>query len=126
MKGALIFLALAVGVAGCSGQNKLVAPECHGGTQAANAEGLRPVVWDNGRDTFLSFPGNMPLPSSVTVLRRDGREGAVNRTTDPEGGVVRVHGIHPGIVLRDGARVACVLNKAYDPVGVRPPQGHSS
>lgn len=126
MKTTLVFLAIAVGVAGCSGQNKLVAPDCHGDTQQANAAGLRPVVWDNQRDTFLSFPGNMPLPSSITVLRPDGKEGAVNRTTDPDTGVVRVHGVHPGIVLRDGARVACIRNKAYDPVGVRPPGGHSS
>jgi type IV secretion system protein VirB9 len=101
------------------------APDCSGRAQVVNEAGFAPVVWDNARDTWLRFPGNQRIPA-ITVIRQDGKEGAVNTNADPEAGTVRVHGVHPGIVLRDGSRVACVLNMAFDPVGHRPVIGGAS
>lgn len=107
-------------VAGCSG-NRLAAPECPAGDAApANAAGLAPVVWDDQRSTYLRFPGNQPVPA-ITALRVDGAERAVNFTADPAAGTVMVHGVYPAIVLRDGKRVACIRNRAFDQVGVTLP-----
>jgi len=110
-------------LAACS-SNRLEAPACDGGTQQANAEGLSPVVWDDLTDTWLRFPGQQRMPG-ITVLREDGKEAAVNTSPDPVVGLVRVHGIHPTIVLRDGSRVACIHNRAYNRVGIRTGQASS-
>lgn len=114
-------LALAMALAAC-GSTRMEAPNCSGTAQPANAEGLAPVVYDDGRDTFLRFPGNQRIPA-ITTLRLDGSEAAVNSNGNPDTGIVQVHGVHPAIVLRDGRRVACLRNMAYDQVGVRPAGG---
>jgi len=115
-----IFLAC-VALVACSSP-RTEAPDCKGETVGANAAGLAPVVWDDRTDTWLRFPGQQRIPA-ITVLHEDKTEAAVNTSPSPDTGVVRVHGIHPGLVLRDGSRVACVLNRAYDRVGIRPGGG---
>lgn len=116
MRRAIVLLALA-GFAACS--PKMSAPSCSGDGEAANTAGFAPVVYDDARDTWLRFPGQQRVPA-VTVLREDGKEAAVNTSGDPDKGLLRVHGVHPAIVLRDGSRVACLHNRSYDRVGVRP------
>lgn len=113
----ILLLLAAASVSACAA--KMKAPNCSGSAEAANTAGFAPVVHDDKTDTFLAFPGQQRIPA-VTVLREDGREAAVNSSGDPDKGVLRVHGVHPAIVLRDGPRVACLRNRAYDHVGVRP------
>lgn len=105
-------------ITACAG-NKLEAPACPAeGAQSANTKGLRPVIWDDGRSTFLRFPGHQSVPA-ITALRTDGVERAVNTTINPDDGTVMVHNVYSAIVLRDGKRVACLRNNAFDQVGVR-------
>lgn len=115
-------VALLAGALGaCSGGPDL--PKCRGEEAAATPAGLAPVVWDNGQHTFFKFPGNQRIPT-IAALTPDGREGAVNSNTS--GDVVEVHQLAEEWVLRDGRKVACVTNRAYDPVGVRPDTGTAS
>ena len=72
-------------------------------------------VCDNGRQTFLRFPGSRRVPSVFTTLP-DGKEAAVNDTPNPDGWIV-VHGRSPRLVLRDAGRVLCVVNRRFDEVG---------
>lgn len=109
-------------VAACS-TSKVEAPPCPAeGAAPANSDGIRASIWDDARSTFLRFPGNQDVPA-ITALRSDGVERAVNTTVNPDDGIVMVHGVHPAIVLRSGKRVACLRNRAYDQVGVRPVTG---
>lgn len=116
MKKTLSMAALAL-LVGC-GAPRLEAPDCSGGVVPANLYGVAPVVWDDRTDTWLRFPGQQRRPS-ISVMREDGTEAAVNTSPAPNTDTIRVHGIHPKIVLRDGERVACIVNQAYDRVGVR-------
>ncbi len=117
----LAILAL-LAVAACS-ISKVEAPPCPAeGAAPANSDGIRASIWDDARSTFLRFPGNQAVPA-ITALRTDGVERAVNTTSDPDNGTIMVHGVFPAIVLRDGKRVACLRNRAYDQVGVRPVTG---
>ena len=111
---------LLLSVAGCSG-NRLAAPTCPASdAEPANVAGLAPVVWDDQRSTYLRFPGNQQVPA-ITALRMDGAERAVNFTANPAAGTVMVHGVYPAIILRDGKRVACIRNGAFDQVGISLP-----
>lgn len=89
-------------------------PACHGETAPANPAGFAPVVWDDGARTFFRFPGNQRMPA-IYALHPDGREAAVNTTVVED--TVAVHQTAAEWVLRDGDRVACVRNAAWDPVG---------
>lgn len=104
-------------LAACSGP-KLTAPECpsSGEVEPANAEGAPPVVWDDAASTYLRFPGHQEMPA-VFALREDGTERAVNTNVDPTTRTITVHGVYQTIVLRDGKRVACIRNNAFDRVG---------
>lgn len=114
--------ALLVGaLAACSSGSDL--PKCRGEEAAATPPGLAPVVWDNGQHTFFKFPGNQRIPT-IAALTPDGREGAVN--SNVSGDTVEVHHLAEEWVLRDGRKVACVTNRAFDQVGVRPDTGTSS
>lgn len=105
-------------LAGCA-SNRLEAPKCSGdATSPANVLGASPVVWDDRTDTWMRWPGQQRRPT-ISVLREDGTEATVNTYPSPDTDTVKIRGIHPTIVLREGARVACVINNAYDRVGVR-------
>ena len=104
--------------AGCAPQ-RMEAPTCPDTPSGANYGGPVPVAQDDGYDTYLTFPGRMAMPA-ISAIGQDGVERAVNTTRDPDTGKVTVHGVFPKIVLREGSRVACLVNPAYDPIGVRP------
>lgn len=116
MRTAAICAATALALVACS-SGRLEAPDCEGQPEASY--GAAPDVEDDGYTTYLRFPGRLRIPA-VTAIGQDGREAAVRTTEDPERGEVRVHGVYPAIVLRDGSRVACLKNMAFDPVGRRP------
>lgn len=107
-------LSLLLLAAACSTGKDL--PKCNGAPQAASPAGVAPVVWDDGARTFFRFPGNQRRPA-IYALHPDGREAAVNTTTD--GDVTIVHQTARDFVLRDGQHVACVSNQAWDQVGSR-------
>lgn len=77
-------------------------------------------VCDDGKDTFLHFPGNMRVPL-IYVETADGkREAVTNYTFNSQTGIAVVHRLAPVFHLRDGDdSMLCVYNKAYDPVGVK-------
>lgn len=107
----------------CANSEKLTAPPCAGGETRAANEGIgRPVVWDNQQNTYLRFSGHQSFPK-ITALRPDGKERTVSTTPDPDAGVIMVHGVYSTLLLRDGARLACIHNKAFDPYGTRPVTG---
>lgn len=111
-----ISLAATVLLSACA-SSKMEAKTCPAtNAEMANIPGLSPVVWDNARATFLRFPGNQPIPA-ITAERQDGTERAINSNINPADGVVTVHGVFPTLILRDGNRVACVRNLAFDQVG---------
>ncbi|MCK8786562.1 TrbG/VirB9 family P-type conjugative transfer protein [Roseomonas sp. NAR14] len=84
--------------------------------------GLAPSeTWDDGQSTFLRFPGNRRIPAIFAVLP-DGREAAVNYSASADG-LVTVHGVLAALRLRDGNRVLCIFNRAYDPTGRNPGTG---
>lgn len=72
-------------------------------------------VWDDGQSTFLRFSGNRRLPAVFSVLP-DGREAAVNTSTSTAG-LVTVHQTGSMLRLRDGSRVLCLFNRAFDATG---------
>lgn len=74
------------------------------------------MVWDDGKSTFLRFPGNQLIPD-ITAKRLGGKEQDAATTVDPISKVVTVHGVYPILILRDGSRVACIINNSYDQVG---------
>lgn len=112
---------LAAALAACSSGSDL--PRCKGEEASATPPGLAPVVWDNGQHTFFRFPGNQRIPT-IAALTPDGREGAVN--SNVSGDVVEAHQLAEEWVLRDGRKVACVTNRAYSQVGIRPDTGTAS
>lgn len=117
-----VAVALLAGALGACA-NGAVPPQCRGEEAAATPPGLAPVVWDNGQHTFFRFPGNQRIPV-ISALTPDRREGAVN--SNVSGDTVEVHQLAEEWVLRDGRKVACVTNRAYDPVGIRPDTGTAS
>lgn len=82
----------------------------------AASRGLAPAeICDNGRQTFMRFPGVMKASSIFTVLP-DGREALVNSTPGEDGWVV-VHDYTPRIILRAGEAMLCLINRGYNGVG---------
>lgn len=71
-------------------------------------------VSDNGRFTVLRFPGAQAIPAIYTV-GPDGTERLAQ--FDVRGEFVVVHGVSPGLRLRQGHAVLCITNDAYRPAG---------
>jgi type IV secretion system protein VirB9 len=71
-------------------------------------------VSDNGRFIVLRFPGAQALPAIYTV-GADGAEALA--AFDVRGEFVVVHGVAPGLRLRQGRQVLCITNDAYRPQG---------
>jgi type IV secretion system protein VirB9 len=82
----------------------------------------QPEIYDDGYSTWLSFPGNMRVP---TLFRRnpDGTDAEITGTTTEQGGLIKIHGVLPFIRLRDGDLVFCITNRAYSQVGNNPGTG---
>jgi type IV secretion system protein VirB9 len=66
-------------------------------------------VYDNGEDTFLTWPGGSPVPA-ILVKNKEGAEGPVNFAV--RGNVIVVQGVPRQLVLRSGHDVATLDNKA--------------
>ena len=113
---ALPLLAL---LAGCGGHQLTTCPT--GPALALNGPGLAPSVWDDGNSTFLQFPGNTPIPVVLTVDAQ-GHESPAPITVS-QGGLVTVQKVAPEIRLRDGDRLACLVNRGFNPVGNPPGTG---
>jgi type IV secretion system protein VirB9 len=77
------------------------------------------LVFDDGRFTYLRFPGNREVPAVFHVLG-DGSESLVN--TRMEDDLLVVDRVSRRLVLRAGSAVVGVWNEAFDIDGV-PPRG---
>lgn len=94
-----------------------------GDNYALNGEGLRPSVWDDGQQTYLSFPSNTPIPSIFYLPAGEKQKPTVAAYTVGQDGTVIVHGVYPQIILRSGDAVACLKNDAFNPIGYNPQSG---
>ena len=73
------------------------------------------LVFDDGRFTYLQFPGNREIPA-VFAVSANGEEGRVNYHM--EGDLVVVQRTARKFVLRLGAAVVGVFNESFDADGV--------
>jgi type IV secretion system protein VirB9 len=92
-------------------------------TQYAVAEGehsqdiVPTLVFDDGRFTYLKFPGNREVPAVFHVLG-DGSETLVNARMEDD--LLVVDRVSRRLMLRAGSAVVGVWNEAFDLDG-RPP-----
>jgi len=78
-------------------------------------------VCDDGRSTYLHFPGVQRIPAVYSILP-DGREALINVSTG-DGGWITV-GEHSYLLrLRDGGRVLCLINRGYNHIGTNTDTG---
>jgi type IV secretion system protein VirB9 len=70
---------------------------------------------DDGRFTYLRFPGAQQVPAIYTV-NADGTESLINGTM--RGDEFVIQGVGRKLVLRRGRSVACLENRSFDAVGV--------
>ena len=91
---------------------------------APSPTATEPAMWDDGQSTFLRFPGNRRLPTFF-VIHPDKREASVNYSVATNG-VVTLHQTAGEFRLRDGNRVLCIFNRAFDPTGRNPGTGTTS
>jgi len=88
------------------------------------SEALRPaMVFDDGRFTFLRWPGNREIPA-VFEIRDDGSELLAN--TRMQGDLLVVDRIARGLMLRLGAAVASIRNESFEPEGLAPVGGSTA
>jgi type IV secretion system protein VirB9 len=78
------------------------------------------MVYDDGRFTYLKFPGNREVPAVFHVLG-DGSETLLNARMEDE--VLVVDRVSRRLMLRAGSAVVGVWNDAYDLDGVPPQDG---
>lgn len=94
-------------------------------TQYSVAEGdhsqdiVPTLVFDDGRFTYMRFPGNREVPAVFHVLP-DGGETLVNARMEDE--LLVVDRVSRRLVLRAGSAVVGLWNEAFDADG-RPPEG---
>jgi type IV secretion system protein VirB9 len=83
------------------------------------SEGIAPSqVYDDGRFTYLRFPGNRPFPA-VFSITASGSESLVNSHITPsEPDVLVVHQVVPLLLLRFNQAVVGVFNERFDPIGL--------
>lgn len=87
------------------------------------SEDLVPVmVFDNGTQTYFSFPNNRPLPAIFESLA-DGSEEMVNVRLDSSSGFMVADRVARRFVLRLGNAVAAIINDRFDIDGVPPDNG---
>lgn len=78
------------------------------------------LVFDDGRFTYLRFPGNREVPAVFHVLA-DGTETLVN--TRMEDDLLVVDRVSRQLVLRAGSAVVALWNEAFDSDGRPPKEG---
>ena len=89
--------------------------------EGAVSEDIVPsLVFDDGRFTYVRFPGNREVPAVFHVLG-DGTETLVNARM--EGDVLVVDRVSRQLMLRAGSAVVGVWNEAFDPEGLAPKHG---
>ena len=77
------------------------------------------LVFDDGRFTYLRFPGNREVPAVFHVLA-DGGETLVNARMEDD--LLVLDRVSRHLMLRAGSAVIGVWNEAFEPDG-RPPGG---
>ena len=87
---------------------------------SGSADIVPSLVFDDGRFTYLRFPGNRELPAVFHVLG-DGSETLVN--TRMEGDLLVVDRVSRRFMLRAGQAVVGIWNDAFDIDGRPPIQG---
>jgi type IV secretion system protein VirB9 len=78
------------------------------------------LVFDDGRFTYLRFPGNREVPAVFHVLG-DGSETLVNARMEDD--LLVVDRVSRRLMLRAGSAVVAVWNDAFDLDGVPPDRG---
>lgn len=91
---------------------------------APESDAIAPAMaYDDGRFTYLRFPGNREMPA-VFVVAADKTESLVNSHIDPEQpDILVVHRVAPELALRLGNQAVGVFNDAYDAEGLPPVDG---
>jgi len=95
-------------------------------TQYSIAEGsgsqdiVPTLVFDDGRFTYLRFPGNREVPA-VFHVRDDGSETLVNAHMEDD--LLVVDRVSRRLMLRAGSSVVGLWNEAFDPDGAPPADG---
>jgi type IV secretion system protein VirB9 len=79
------------------------------------------LVFDDGTQTYFSFPNNRPIPALFEIAP-DGSEQMVNARMD-EGDLLVADRVGRRFVLRLGDSVAAIINDAFDLDGVPPKDG---
>ncbi len=79
------------------------------------------LVFDDGTQTYFSFPNNRPIPT-VFEIGPDGSEEMVNARMDADDLLVADR-VGRRFVLRLGQSVAAIINDAFDLDGVPPKEG---
>ena len=87
---------------------------------AASTDIVPTLVFDDGRFTYLRFPGNREVPAVFHVLG-DGTETIVN--TRMEDDLLVVDRVSRHLMLRAGSAVVGIWNDAFDLDGVPPQDG---
>jgi len=86
--------------------------------EGAHSQDILPaLVFDDGRFTYLRFPGNREVPAVFHVLG-DGSETLIN--TRMEDDLLVVDRVSRRLMLRAGAAVVGLWNEAFDLDGVQP------
>lgn len=78
------------------------------------------LIFDDGRFTYLRFPGNREVPAVFHVLG-DGSETLVNAQMEDD--LLVVDRVSRRLMLRAGSSVVAVWNDAFDLDGVPPERG---
>jgi type IV secretion system protein VirB9 len=89
--------------------------------EGAGSEDIVPVlVFDDGRFTYMRFPGNREVPA-VFHVQGDGSETLVNARMEDD--LLMVDRVSRRLVLRAGEAVVGLWNEAFDLEGVPPGDG---
>jgi type IV secretion system protein VirB9 len=89
--------------------------------QGRDSEDIVPtLVFDDGRFTYLRFPGNREVPA-VFHVRSDGSETLVNARMEDD--LLVVDRVSRRLMLRAGSSVVGLWNDAFDLDGVPPGEG---
>jgi P-type conjugative transfer protein VirB9 len=80
-------------------------------------------AWDDGRFTYLQFPGNREFPA-VFYVAQDKGESLVDVHVDPKHpDILVIHRVARELVLRLSNQVVSIYNEAFDTYGNPPEQG---
>jgi P-type conjugative transfer protein VirB9 len=89
-----------------------------------NSSNIAPTMaYDDGRFTYLKFPGNRDFPTAFLVAE-DKTESLVNSHIDPnEPDTLVLHRVAKEMVIRLGSAVVGIYNKNFDAHGLAPQNG---